>query len=117
MKKIILNFVCACLAVTDITANEKGEIMLTEDQLNKLEAALKEKDGRISDLEKDLKTEKDTVAKANTAKEDAESKLQSLQTKFEEFKNEVGEHSSTQVKSEAGPITSTSMYESIKSLL
>lgn len=117
MKKIILNFVCACLAVTDITANEKGEIMLTEDQLNKLEAALKEKDGRISDLEKDLKTEKDTVAQANTAKKDAESKLQSLQTKFDEFKNEVGEHSSTQVKSEAGPITSTSMYESIKSLL
>ena len=109
MKKIILNLVCACLAVTDITANEKGEIVLTEDQLNKLEAALKEKDGRISDLEKDLQTD--------AAKEIAENNLQSLQTKFDEFKNEVGEHSSTQVKSEAEPVTSASMYESIKSLL
>ena len=117
MKKIILNLVCACLAVTDITANEKGEIVLTEDQLNELEAALKEKDGRISDLEKDLQTEKKSVAEANSAKEIAENNLQSLQTKFDEFKNEVGEHSSTQVKSEAEPVTSASMYESIKSLL
>lgn len=118
MKKIILNLICACLAVTDFAINEKGEATLTEDQLKKLENSMKEKDDRIKALEQDVQTAKDAQTTADTAKADAESKLQQLQKEFDEFKNEAGGHSSTHVvDEESEPISSASMYESIKGLL
>ncbi len=57
MKKI-LNFICALLAVDALIANDDGSVNLTDEQLNSLEAHLKEqkealsqKDNRIAELE------------------------------------------------------------------
>lgn len=118
MKKIILNLVCAVLAVQDLALNDEGNATLTEYQLKQLENSLKGKDGRISALEQEKKTAEEAKTTAENAKADAESKLTALQTEFDKFKNEAGDHSSTQVQqSEEHPVTSASMFNDIKDLL
>lgn len=127
MKKIVLNFICAVLAIKDITISEKGEASLTEDQLNQLENALKEKDDRISALQ----TERDTAvrdkqaaetakAAAETAKATAEQNLATLQTEYDNFKAEAGGDTPLKPGGEDGgekPATAKNMYNSIKNLL
>lgn len=127
MKKIVLNLICAVLAIQDITIGEKGDASITEDQLNALENALKEKDDRISALE----TEKQTAindkqaaetAKVNaeTAKADAETQLANLQTEFENFKAQAGDDTVLKPSSDGahnGPMTAKDMYNDIKNLL
>lgn len=123
MKKIVLNFICAVLAIKDITISEKGEASLTEDQLNQLENALKEKDDRISALQ----TERDTAvrdkqaaetakAAAETAKATAEQNLATLQTEYDNFKAEAGGDTPLKPGGEK-PATAKNMYNSIKNLL
>ena len=113
MKKIVLNIICAVLAIQDIVIGEKGEATLTEAQLNTLEGALKEKDDRISALE----TEKQA---AETVKASAEQQLADLQQEFNEFKAEAGadtqQKPGAQAAGEKNP-SSTEMFNQIKSLL
>lgn len=127
MKKIVLNFICAILTVKDITISDKGEASITEDQLNMLEKALKEKDDRIATLE----AEKDTAisdkqaaetakAAAETAKATAEQNLATLQKEYDDFKAEAGETTKIKPTHEYGqkePSTAKEMYEDIKNLL
>lgn len=125
MKKIILNLICAILAVQDITVGEKGEAQLTEDQLNKLEKALKEKDDRITELEnekqaaiKDKETAENEKATAEKAKSTAEQNLATLQKEFDDFKAQAGDDTHlkpAQNKDEA--VTSSSMFNAIKNIL
>ena len=120
MKKIILNLVCALLAVQDIELDaEKGIVNLTEDQLNAIENDLKEKADRISALEADLKKANDEKDAAVTAKATAEQSLADLQKEFDEFKNEAGGESHRIVDSHAQnePKNAKEMYASIKNLL
>ena len=125
MKKIILNLICAILAVQDITVGEKGEAQLTEDQLNKLEKALKEKDDRITELEnekqaaiKDKETAENEKTIAEQAKSTAEQNLATLQKEFDDFKAQAGDDTHlkpAQNKDEA--VTSSSMFNAIKNIL
>ena len=117
MKTIILNFVCACLAIAGIPLNEKGEATLTEDQLNKLEDSLKSKDAIVNDLQEKLKAAEAAKAAAETAKATAEEDLQKLRKEFDEFKNEAGGSSSTHVEENSKQHTAASMYNEIKDLL
>ena len=120
MKKIVLNLICAILTIKDITVGEKGDASLTEDQLNLLENALKEKDDRISALETEKQTAIQDKQSAETAKADAETKLAKLQKEFDDFKAEAGgESPRTPASEEAhdGPTTAKEMYEDIKNLL
>ena len=82
MKKIVLNLICAILAIKDIAVSEKGEATLTEDQLNMLENELKAKDDLIANLKAEKKTAED-------AKATAEQNLANLQTQFDNFKAEA----------------------------
>lgn len=94
MKKIVLNLVCAMLALQDIELNtEAGTANLSEEQLNKIENDLKEKADKINLLEQQL-------AEANTAKQEAvdakaavDQQLASLQQEFDEFKGKAGDQS------------------------
>lgn len=120
MKKIVLNIICAVLAIKDITIGEKGDATLTEDQLNMLENALKEKDDRISALETEKQAAIDAKQTAETAKNTAEQNLANLQQEFDNFKAEAG--GDTQQKpsddgGKTGPVTAKNMYNSIKTLL
>lgn len=120
MKKIILNLVCALLAVQDIELDaEKGTVNLTEDQLNAIENDLKEKADRISALEADLKKANGERDAAVTAKDTAEKSLADLQKEFDDFKNEAGDESHRIVDSHAQnePKNAKEMYKSIKNLL
>ena len=113
MKKIVLNLICAILAIKDIAVGEDGKATLTEDQLNQLENALKEKDSTIEGL----KAEKQT---ALTAKADAETKLAKLQKEFDDFKAEAGGESSSKPSDDAAkkqPQNAKEMLNSIKDLL
>lgn len=120
MKKIVLNLICAILAIKDITVGEKGDATLTEDQLNQLENALKEKDNRISALE----TERDTAVtdkqNAETAKTDAEKRLSDLQKEYDDFKAEAGETTSRKPSSKTKDVdiaTPSEMYNQVKGIL
>lgn len=113
MKKIVLNFICAILAVKDIAVSEKGEATLTEDQLTMLENALKAKDDKIASLTAEKKTAED-------AKATAEQNLTTLQTEFDNFKAEAGADTHRNPADEDGghtPATAKDMYNSIKNLL
>lgn len=117
MKTIILNLVCACLAIAGIPLNEKGEATLTEEQLKKLENSLKEKDDTVNDLQEKLKAAEAAKANAEAAKATAEETLQKLRKEFDDFKNEAGGTSSTLVDENAKEATAASMYNDIKGLL
>lgn len=121
MKKIILNLVCALLAVQDIELDaEKGIVNLTEDQLNAIENDLKEKADRISALQGDVKKANDEKDAAVTAKATAEKALADLQKEFDDFKAQAGDDSHQRVPSTSAPkepTNSKEMYESIKHLL
>lgn len=105
MKKKILNFVCAAIALTDITINDDGQAVLTEAQLDSLEASMKEKD--------------DARQTAEMAKATAEQKLQELQKEFDEFKAEAGAISSPkpamEEKNEAA--SALDLFKEIKNLI
>ena len=132
MKKIVLNLICAILAIQDITIGEKGDAAITEDQLNSLEKALKEKDDRITELENEgglariahelvLWTSLGRGAQAaETAKADAETKLAKLQKEFDDFKAEAGDvtpHKPASDESHNGPVSAKDMYNEVKNLL
>lgn len=119
MKKIILNLLCAVLAIKDIAIGEKGEATLTEDQLNALENALKEKDDRITALETERNTTITEKEDAVTAKENAEKMLSDLQASFDAFKKEAGGETQRRPADEGSqnPVNSTTMFNQIKDLL
>lgn len=125
MKKIILNLVCGLLAIQDITVNEKGEASLSEDQLNALEQALKEKEDSISSLEKErndavtAKTAAETAkATAEQEKATAETSLANLQKEFDDFKKEAGDDTNLKPldSTKHEPSTAKEMYDDIKKL-
>ena len=120
MKKIVLNLICAILAIQDITIGEKGDAAITEDQLNSLEKALKEKDDQIAALQTEKQTAINDKQAAETAKADAEAKLAKLQKEFDDFKAEAGDvtpHKPASDESHNGPVTAKDMYNEIKNLL
>lgn len=120
MKKIVLNLICAVLAIQDITIGEKGDASLTEDQLEKLEKALKEKDDLIAALKAEKQTAVTEKQAADTAKADAEQKLADLQKEFDEFKGQAGDDTLQKPaggQQVAEPATAKNMYNSIKNLL
>ena len=113
MKKIVLNLICAILAIKDIAVSEKGEATLTEDQLNMLENELKAKDDLIASLKAEKKTAED-------AKATAEQNLATLQTQFDNFKAEAGDDTGNRPAGDDGshaPKTAKDMYNGIKNLL
>ena len=113
MKKIVLNLICAILAIKDIAVSEKGEATLTEDQLNKLENELKAKDDMIAKLKAEKKTAED-------AKATAEQNLAALQTEFDNFKAEAGADTVSKPAGDEGsntPKTAKDMYKDVKNLL
>lgn len=120
MKKIVLNLICAILAIQDITIGEKGDAAITEDQLNSLEKALKEKDDQIAALQTEKQTAINDKQAAETAKADAETKLANLQKEFDDFKAEAGDFTPHKPATEEGPkepTTAKEMYDDIKNLL
>lgn len=119
MKKIILNLVCAVLAIQDIAIGENGEATLNEDQLNALEKALKEKDERISALETEKQTAVTEKLAADTAKADAEQQLAKLQKEYDDFKAEAGDDTKQKpgFNAAAGTHSAADMYNDIKGLL
>lgn len=120
MKKIVLNLICAILAIQDITIGEKGDAAITEDQLNSLEKALKEKDDQIAALQTEKQTAINDKQAAETAKADAETKLANLQKEFDDFKAEAGDvtpHKPTSDESHNGPVSAKDMYNEVKNLL
>lgn len=120
MKKIVLNLICAILAIQDITIGEKGDAVITEDQLNSLEKALKEKDDQIAALQTEKQTAINDKQAAETAKADAETKLANLQKEFDDFKAEAGDftpHKPASEESHNGPVSAKDMYNEIKHLL
>lgn len=120
MKKIVLNIICAVLAVQDITIGEKGEASFTEDQLGALEKALKEREDRISALETEKQTAVNDRQTADAEKADAEKKLADLRKEFDEFKAEAGGDTQQKPADNGGkgePVNAKSMYNSIKNLL
>lgn len=120
MKKIVLNLICAVLAIKDITIGEKGEASITEDQLNQLENALKEKDDRISALETEKQTAINDKQTAEKAMADAQQKLNKLQKEFDDFKAEAGADTGSKPAGDEGthaPKTAKDMYNGIKNLL
>ena len=120
MKKIVLNLICAILAIQDITIGEKGDAAITEDQLNSLEKALKEKDDQIAALQTEKQTAINDKQTAETAKADAETKLAKLQKEFDDFKAEAGDvtpHKPASYESHNGPVSAKDMYNEVKNLL
>lgn len=120
MKKIVLNLICAILAIQDITIGEKGDAAITEDQLNSLEKALKEKDDQIAALQTEKQTAINDKQAAETAKADAETKLANLQKEFDDFKAEAGDvtpHKPASDESHNGPVSAKDMYNEVKNLL
>lgn len=117
MKKIIFNLVCGVLAVKDIAVSDKGEAVITENQLKALEDAMKAKDDLLAAAQSDKQT-------ANAAKAEAERKLTELQKEFDDFKNEAGDDtkqkpvgSGNSAGQKAQPIKSADLYNEIKSLI
>ena len=126
MKKLVLNLVCALLSVENFVMGEDGTTTLTEEQLNSIEGALKEKDDMIASLQdekKTLVTEKENLEtakkSAEDAKADAEDKLAKLQKEFDDFKAEAGDDTKSKVNEEGNTsiMTAKEMYNDIKGLL
>lgn len=120
MKKIVLNLVCALLAVADFTLNEKNETVLSEEQLNTIENDLKEKNETIAGLQSAKKKAEDELAAAITAKDKAVQNLADLQKAFDDFKKEAGDDSTVHPisdESNKGPVTAKEMYDDVKNLL
>ena len=120
MKKIVLNLICAVLAIQDIEIGEKGDATLTEDQLNQLENALKEKNDRISALEAEKQTAITDKQNAETAKADAVSQLAKVQKEFDDFKAEAGGDTALKPASQTTGVdasTSAEMFNQIKGIL
>ena len=126
MKKLVLNLVCALLAVENFVMGEDGTTTLTEEQLNSIEGALKEKDDMIASLQnekKTLVTEKENLETAKKdaedAKADAEAQLAKLQKEFDDFKAEAGDDTKSKVNEEGNTsiMTAKEMYNDIKGLL
>lgn len=120
MKKIVLNFICAVLSLKDIEICEDGKAAITEDQLNALENALKEKNDRISALETEIQTAITDKQTADQAKANAETALANLQQEFNAFKEEAGgdspRHAATS-DTHKEPTTAKEMLNDIKNLL
>ena len=120
MKKIVLNLICAVLALKDIEICEDGKAAITEDQLNVLENALKEKNDRISALETEKQTAITDKQTAEQAKANAETALANLQQEFNAFKEEAGgdspRHAATS-DTHKEPTTAKEMLNDIKNLL
>lgn len=125
MKKIILNLFCAVLAVQDFTLNEKGETVLSEEQLNTVENALKAKDDQISTLtgERDAANTAKATAEserdaAKAAQKTAEDNLQKLQKEFDDFKKQAGGESPEKPLDEGKePVTAKSLLNEVKNLM
>ncbi len=120
MKTIVLNLICAILSVKDFTVGDKGEVSVTEDQLNLLENALKEKDDRIKALEGEKQTAITDKQAAENAKADAETRLADLQKEYEDFKAQAGGDTVRKPSSNGGshePTTAKELYDDIKNLL
>ena len=120
MKKIVLNLICAVLALKDIEICEDGKAAITEDQLNALENALKEKNDRISALETEKQTAITDKQTAEQAKANAETALANLQQEFNAFKEEAGgdspRHAATS-NTHKEPTTAKELLNDIKNLL
>lgn len=120
MKKIVLNLICAVLALQDIEICEDGKAAITEDQLNALENALKEKNDRISALETEKQTAITDKQTAEQAKANAETALANLQQEYNAFKEEAGgdspRHAATS-GTHKEPTTAKEMLNDIKNLL
>lgn len=120
MKKIVLNLICAVLALQDIEICEDGKAAITEDQLNALENALKEKNDRIKALETEKQTAITDKQTADQAKANAETALANLQQEFNAFKEEAGgdspRHAATS-NTHKEPTTAKELLNDIKNLL
>ena len=120
MKKVIFNVLCALLCVQDFSLNEKGEAVLTEEQLKAVEDELKAKSDLVKSLEDQKTKAENDKAKAEKDKADAETALANLQKEFDDFKSEAGDTTLNQPvpsgKGEAA-LNSTEMYNEIKNLL
>ena len=111
MKKIILNLICAVIAVQDIILNEKGEAALTEEQLQNIENDLKAKADRITALEAEKK-------KAEDDKKTAEQALADLQTQFDEFKKKAGDNTShVHNEEKVEDVSAKDMYNDVKNMI
>lgn len=115
MKKIILNLMCAVLALQDIEVDaEAGTAKLTEAHLQAIEDDLKAKADRISDLETRLTA-------AESAKTQAETEKAQIQADFDKFKNEAGDkspaHPAHSPEAHKEPATAKEMLDDIKNLL
>lgn len=126
MKKLVLNLFCALLAVENFVIGEDGSTTLTEDQLNEVEAALKDMNDKMASLEAEKNTlinEKQSLETAKKAAEDTKSdmegKLAQLQKEFDDFKAEAGGDTSHKPKDETFEehLTAKEMYNSIKNLI
>lgn len=121
MKKIILNLVCAVLALQDIEVDtEAGTAKLTEAHLNAIENDLKAKADEIANLKAQLQTAKDEKAAAESSKATVEKQLSDLKTEYEDFKKSAGGQSSEHPLSSGAPkepTTAREMLDDIKNLL
>lgn len=125
MKKIILNLFCPLLGVQDFTLNEKGETVLSEEQLNTVENALKAKDDEISTLkgERDAANTAKATAEserdaAKTAQKTAEDNLQNLQKEYDDFKKAAGGDSPEKTLDETkNPVTAKTLLNEVKGLM
>ena len=121
MKKIIFNLICAVLAIQDITIDEANNAAsLTEDQLQKIEDALKAKDDQISALKAEKQKAVDDLTSANEAKATAEQSLADLQKEFDDFKAQAGDDTKLKPEDNEGkenPSNAKNMYNSIKNLM
>ena len=111
MKKIILNLICAVIAVQEIILNEKGEAALTEEQLQNIENDLKAKADRITALEAEKK-------KAEDDKKTAEQALADLQKQFDEFKKKAGDDTShVHNEEKVEDVSAKDMYNDVKNMI
>lgn len=119
MKKIVLNLICAVLAIQDIAIGESGEATLNETQLNALEGALKEKDDRISALETEMQKAVTEKQAAETAKADIEQQLEDLRKEYDDFKAEAGDDTMRKpnFNADGKSLTSAEMFNDVKGLL
>lgn len=121
MKKIVLNLVCAVLALQDIELNEEtGVAGLTEEQLNKIENDMKEKADKIALLEQQLAEANTAKQEAVDAKTTAEQQLADLQNEFDEYKAAAGDDTLLKPANEPGKtnnVSSAEMFNQIKDIL
>lgn len=119
MKKLVLNIICAVLAIEDFAVGEEDKVTLTTAQLQSVEDAMKADRDKISALETAKADAEKKLADAVKAQADAEQKLAELRKEFDDFKAEAG--STTSGKPAEGskpePLNSAGMYNDIKSLL